>query len=91
MLTQVHMSEEEWFENFEPMTNHLNEYGGITFETFGKDVEYIFKLDPHYVWTYVDGDEEPCIVEGRHYVNRLCYYVTRHPWQDNTQYFIEED
>ena len=90
--TYITMTEDEWFEKFQPMINPLeqakNARNTVIFETFGDDAEYVFKIDPHYVWTDMDGDSGSYIVEGRHYVNRNFYYVTRHPWKDGESYDI---
>lgn len=91
--TYITMTEDEWFEKFQPMINHIKqaERGGnsVIFETSGSDAEYVFKIDYRYVWTEVEGDDgEVYIVSGRHYVNRLGYYITAYPWNENEQYEI---
>jgi hypothetical protein len=52
------------------------------FETYGEEVEFVQSQDPRYVWTNVQGDMSDLIVAGYHYVNRLSYYITEIPWED---------
>lgn len=88
--TQKTMTFEDWFDKFEPMTNHLVTHVNTTvFETYGEESAYVYSIDPHFVWTEMDGDDGGVyIVEGRHFVNRICYYVTRLPWLEGESYDI---
>ena len=54
----------------------------VMYETYGEEVEYIQNYDPKYVWTYVTGDMCDLIIAGYHYVNRLGYYITENPWDN---------
>ena len=86
----IEMTEDEWWTKFQPMKNHLpnptNEY---SFETYGEESAYVYSIDPHFVWTEMDGDDGGIyIVEGRHFVNRIVYYVCRTPWLDGESYEI---
>jgi hypothetical protein len=47
-------------------------------------------VDQHYIWTVVDGDGIYMnIVSGIHFVNRLGYFVTEVPWEDDV--FVTND
>ena len=76
-----------WVEKFKPIRNHLNKYSTpenpeLMFETYDAEYEYVKSVDPKYVWTYLDGDMSTLIVAGLHFVNRIGYYVTEEPWED---------
>ncbi len=71
-----------WVEEFQPIPNHLVKYDQLSFETYGEEQEYVSQQDNHNVWTEVDGDSGTYIVAGYHYVNRIQYYITVKPWED---------
>lgn len=82
-----------WADKYKPIKNHLYKYADPDgtmkmFETYGEEVEYIQNYDPKYVWTYVTGDMCDLLVAGYHYVNRLGYYVTEIPWEDDNEYVL---
>ncbi len=72
----------EWEAKFKPKDNHLVPSNGKMFETYGEELEYLKTVDPKYIWTYVDGDMSSLLLAGYHYVNRLGYYVTEVPWDN---------
>jgi hypothetical protein len=71
-----------WEETFKPIKNHLVKYDQLTFETYGEEQEFIRNYDPKFIWTEVDGDSGTYIVAGYHFVNRIHYYITENPWED---------
>jgi hypothetical protein len=71
-----------WADTFKPIKNHLTNNIDIHFETYGDEVEFVQKADNKYIWTEVDGDEGTYIVAGYHFVNRVHYYITENPWDD---------
>ena len=78
-----------WAEQYKPKTNHLSKYPDEKmYETYGNEVEYIQTVDPKYVWTLVTGDMCDLIVAGYAYVNRLAYYVTEVPWENEEDYVL---
>lgn len=77
-----------WAEKYKPEENHLVTSNELMFETYGKELEYVQSIDPKYVWTHVQGDMSDLIVAGYAYVNRLCYYVTEIPWEDEDEYVL---
>jgi len=56
-------------------------WGGIGLETFGEDFLLVRSLDEKYLWTVVESgcDADQWITPGIHYVNRICYLVTKNP------------
>jgi hypothetical protein len=71
-----------WVDTFKPIKNSLVKYDQLHFETYGEEVEFVAKQDPKTIWTEVDGDGGTYIIAGFHYVNRIHYYVTENPWED---------
>lgn len=74
-----------WEEIFKPIKNKISKYPDdslIHFETYGEEYDFIKEQDPKYVWTEVDGDSGTYIVAGHHFVNRIHYYITENPWED---------
>lgn len=74
-----------WEETFKPIYNKLtndDENELLTFETYGDELEFINAQANEHVWTEVDGDAGTYIVAGKHFVNRIHYYVTEVPWTD---------
>ena len=73
---------DDWVEKFQPVTNHLTKYENLAFETYGEEQDYVFAQPNENVWTEVDGDEGCYIIAGRHFVNRIQYFITTNPWTD---------
>jgi len=71
------MTFDEWVEKFKPI-------GGtdpIFFETYGCEKEFISKIDPHHIWTELDGGDWEEIHTGFHFANRMGYFITVIPWE----------
>ena len=93
MTDLTELTEDEFISKFTVRPNHLNSnaswsFGcekGCLYETFGEEVEYVFQQDIQYVWTLIDGDEDDSVylVSGRHIVNRIGYFVTVEPVDEN--------
>jgi hypothetical protein len=76
---------EAWEQTFKPIKNKISKYPDeslIHFETYGEEYDYVKGIHPNFVWTEVDGDEGTYIVAGHHWVNRIHYYITENPWDD---------
>jgi hypothetical protein len=84
-----------WEAKYKPVTNHFD--GTDKFETYGEELEFVRAQDPRCIWTLVDGDDGNLyIVDGYHLVNRINYFITEVPFEDNfleVPYYIydEED
>lgn len=70
-----------WVETFKPIWNDKSQ-DLMQFETYGDEYEKVKATDNKYVWTEVDGDEGTYIIAGHHWVNRIHYYITENPWED---------
>jgi hypothetical protein len=78
-----------WAEKYKPKPNKFSKQPDeLMYETFGQEVEFVQAQDPRHVWTYVDGDMSSLLLAGYHYVNRLGYYVTEIPWEDDNEYAL---
>ena len=54
------------------------------YETYGEEADIVWKQDPKNVWTLIDGeDNDLWIIQGRCFVNRLGYFITEKPWNDD--------
>ena len=90
------LTEEEWFEQFKPIPNHLDENAsfndgdhGYMFETYGEELEFVKAQEPNRIWTYFDGDDGGTYIsDGYHVVNRIGYFVTTVPYDDKQYYQI---
>jgi hypothetical protein len=74
-----------WSETFKPIKNTISKYPDdslIHFETYGEEFDFVKEQDPKTIWTEVDGDEGTYIMSGYHFVNRIHYYITENPWDD---------
>ena len=79
------MTYDYWHETYKPIKNTVSKYPDdslIHFETYGDEFEFVQKADNKYIWTEVDGDEGTYILSGYHFVNRIHYYITEKPWED---------
>jgi hypothetical protein len=78
-----------WENKFKPIKNHFSKYpDDILFETYGEEVDFVANYDNKYVWTRLQGDMSDLICAGYHYVNRLGYYITEIPWDDDMDYAL---
>ena len=72
-----------WADQYKPIDNPVVKSAGTKmFETFGAELEYVQSRGNNYVWTWVTGDMSDLLVAGYAYVNRLGYYVSEVPWED---------
>lgn len=75
----IEMEYEHWFEKYLP---HCENNQIRYYETFGQDLELVNSTDPLKVWTMLDHD---FILNGKYFVNRLVYIVTRFPWRKDEE------
>ena len=73
------ISEDDFFERYIPVNTPGTEPNS---GEFYHEFEHVKGLDPHNVWTIVDGDDGGMYaIPGFHIVNRVCYVVTEKPWE----------
>ena len=78
----------EFVDTYKPILNKITKYPSdtqIAFETYGEEQDFVFAQPEQNVWTEVDGDGGCYIIAGRHYVNRIQYYITEKPYDSDSQ------
>ena len=89
------LSEEQFYEQFTPIENHIDDnasWSGAMFETFGKELEYvkIKAQSGNNVWTLIEGDDDTWYISnGMRLVNRIGYFITREEWEGETDVEID--
>jgi hypothetical protein len=80
----------EWETKFKPIKNQFRDpqHEEVAFETYGEEWEFVKAQDPKYVWTNIQGDMSDLIVAGFAFVNRLQYYITEIPWENEDDYVL---
>ena len=86
-LSEGEISFKSWIAKYRPLKNHITKHPDASadfdeFETYGEELEFIKTRDPHYVWTYIEGDSSSLLVQGMAFRNRLSFYVCELPWTD---------
>ena len=94
----IELTEEEWFDTFKPIQNHLDDNAsfqtedgvGYMFETYDDELRFVQSQDPNRIWTYCDGDNTGTyIFQGMRIVNRIGYFVTAVPFDGSKDYQIQ--
>jgi len=93
----IELTEEEWFDKFKPIPNHIDDNAsfndgeqGYMFETYDKELAFVKSQDPNRIWTYCDGDNTGTyIFQGMRIVNRIGYFVTAVPFDGSKDYQIQ--
>ena len=89
----IELTEDEWFEQFKPVLNHIDEnasFDGHMFETYGQEVDYVKEQDVHHIWMYGDGDDGGSYIwSGWGFVNRIGYFITEVPWVEGVTYQVQ--
>lgn len=95
-MTEVKiLSEEQFYEQFTPVENHIDDnasWNGAMFETFGEELEYVkMKAQKgNNVWTLIEGDDDTWYISnGMRLVNRIGYFITREEWEGETDVEID--
>jgi len=81
---------ERWVEKYQPIFNNVEAedkslyiHEHIAFETYGDDMSVINEAQPNTVWTLVEADNNKSyIIPGKKVINRINYFVTTIPFQD---------
>ena len=94
----IELTEEEWFDTFKPIPNHLDDNAsfqtedgvGYMFETYDEELRFVQSQEPNRIWTYCDGDNSGTyIFQGMRIVNRIGYFVTTVPFDGSKDYQIQ--
>ena len=89
----IEMTEEEWFNTYKPIKNHIaptSSFDGHMFETYGDEVEFVKFQDADMIWMLGDGDDGGMYIwSGWGFVNRIGYFITEVPCPPNTTIQIQ--
>ena len=94
----IELTEEEWFDQFQPIPNHIDDNAsfqtedgiGYMFETYDDELRFVQSQEPNRIWTYCDGDDNGTyIFQGMRIVNRIGYFVTAVPFDGSKDYQIQ--
>jgi hypothetical protein len=77
-----------WENKYKPIQNPFGDNGwnGTMFETYDEQFTFVQAAPEANVWTWVDGDEGTWLMSGLHWVNRIGYFVTENPLEED---FVE--
>ena len=93
----IELTQEEWFDKFKPIPNHIDDNAsfsdgdnGYMFETYGEELDFVKSHQSNRIWTYCDNDfGGTSIFQGMRIVNRIGYFVTSVPFDANKDYQIQ--
>jgi hypothetical protein len=79
-------------EKYGLIKNHLDanaSFDGVLFETYETELAFVLAQKNNHIWTFQEDDYGvPCVTNGYHYVNRLGYFITKKPWNDGEEFYI---
>ena len=75
----------KWFDKYKPLPNPIDKNGtycavdsiNYSFETFGKEKDFVAKYDDKNIWTLIEEDGKMFIQNGAWWVNRIAYFVCK--------------
>jgi hypothetical protein len=84
---------DEFEAQFRPVANHLDtnaSYGGMMFETYGDERQFVHAQPPEYVWTIAEDytGDLTWIRPGFFWINCLGHIVTKEPWKKGQAKFL---
>jgi hypothetical protein len=90
MTLEMEQQLDRWEQKYLPVTNHINpdaawainDDDGMMFETYGEELAFVKAQPDQNVWTWVDGDAGTWLVNGFHLVNRIGYFITENPCEE---------
>ena len=90
MPKQVSLTWTEFVEQFQPIRNVFsNDEDQQMFETYGAELDFVQNVPIDRVWTYLEVEGGTVITNGFHYVNRLGYFITTVPAEEDTEYEVD--
>ena len=88
----VLLDDDDWFDRYKPMINHIDPDNDIQFNDWHmkEELNYLrLMYKERRVWTCVDDDDgQPVTVNGMAFVNRIHYYVCEVPYDPDTDYVV---
>lgn len=98
-VTPTTLTYDDWCAFYAPVKNPVSPYAafdGTMFETFGDDLAYVQTQPLENIWTLVQGnfDEDGgnlYVINGYYLINRIGYFVTRQPMEEDEDLEIPID
>lgn len=93
----IELTFDEWLDKYKPISNHIDtnsSFGGLMFETYGDEVEFVKSQSPDKIWMFGDGDNGGMYIwSGWGFVNRIGYFVTEVPFSpdDTVQVLVSHN
>ena len=76
------MTYDEWVAEYNPLHARKGApYDETMFETYGQELATVEDWAYRHVWTLIQ-DDGLHIIPGRHWINRLGYFITTQPWAE---------
>ena len=79
------MTYEDFLDKYEPVKNNIDPnaaFDGYMFETYGNELTMLHAQPDNHIWTIIEGDNGLYLASGYHSVNRIGYFITLNPWED---------
>lgn len=96
-MTYTTMTEEDWFDTYEPIPNRYpvsegdpypNEWDDTTTyycrETYGAQLHEVRGTDSNFVWSWIEDEHAMWIYNG-YSTGAFMYWITDKPWKDGDQ------
>lgn len=86
-MMDIRTSFEDFADKYKPVPNLMADQNGHSymFETYGEELEQVKAQPIQNIWTLVDTADAFLIVSGWRIVNRLGYFITEVPYDEDTQ------
>lgn len=83
-----------WVNTYKPIENPYAVSpavdNSLLFETYGEEIEFVKKYtESNQVWTLTDIDGGTGIFNGCHFVNRIAYFITEVPYDNEIDYEVD--
>jgi hypothetical protein len=84
---------DEFAAQFKPVRNHIDtnaSYGGMMFETYGDERQFVHAQQPEKVWTVSEDytGDLTWIIPGFYWINSVGHIVTEYPWKKGQTKFL---
>lgn len=89
----IDRSSKAFFDKYKPQHNAQANRGwrikgtNYLFGLHGAEIDKVMEADQRHVWTLLGAGSTRYIVAGYHYVNRIGYFITDHPFDDKNESF----
>ena len=84
---------EAWYETYKPKSNPNDpgaSFMGLLHDTYNPEIQNVLDAPRNRVWTLVESEGRLFISCGLQKVNRLGYFITEKPWDEDTVIDIDQ-